>query len=181
MAAWHRSRRADLGLRASGLILCWISYAAFARLVAVHSSPHAGDVVAYGLAALGFIAASGGSAMLLLGHHLFDEIEVSARWRRPQAGFWTPGPVEDNTMYDVAEPAMLVVGRDVDGCWIVSEGDGRLLGRFESVQAAERFAQAERRGRPAVSIATSAGRSPRLIGRLGLNSLRDRDPADARG
>lgn len=172
MAAWHRSRRADLGLRASGLLLCWISYAAIARLVALHVPPQSAGALAYGLAAIGFIAASGGSALLFLGHHLLDEIEVSARWR-PKPDSDPLFPLENMTVHDMVEPTMLVVGRDVDGSWTVRESAGLLLGRFASARAAERFAQTEQRGRSAVSIATSAGSPRRLVGRLTLRSHRD--------
>lgn len=81
MVAWHRSRRADIVLRASGLLLCWVSYTAISRLITMHVPPQKAGVLAYGIAAVGFMAAGAGSALTLLGHHLFDEIEVSARWR----------------------------------------------------------------------------------------------------
>jgi hypothetical protein len=35
------------------------------------------------LAVAAFPVASSGSALLCLGHHLLDRIEVAARWRRP--------------------------------------------------------------------------------------------------
>ncbi|WP_375419711.1 hypothetical protein [uncultured Sphingomonas sp.] len=41
----------------------------------------ASGIVAYSLALGGFVGASAGSALALYGRHLFDEIEVSARWR----------------------------------------------------------------------------------------------------
>jgi hypothetical protein len=41
----------------------------------------ASGVAAYLLALVGFLGASAGSALALYGRHLFDEIEVSARWR----------------------------------------------------------------------------------------------------
>jgi hypothetical protein len=82
MAAWHRSRRADMGLRAAGSLLCWLSLAALARLVAIRPPAQSADAVACLLAAIGFVAAGAGSAMLFLGGHLFDEVEVSARWSR---------------------------------------------------------------------------------------------------
>lgn len=81
MAAWHRSRRADLGLRALGLGLCAVAYLAIARLVAMAQPPQSAGALAYALAAGGFISADAGSAMALLGNHLFDEIEVSSRWQ----------------------------------------------------------------------------------------------------
>lgn len=145
MVAWHRSRRADIVLRATGLLLCWVSYAAIARLVAMHVPPQKAGVLAYGLATISFMAASTGSALSLLGHHLFDEIEVSARWReRPDT--IVPFRSESYIEMAISEPAMLVVGRDIDGDWTVRESAGMLLGRFSSAQAAQRFAEAERRG-----------------------------------
>jgi hypothetical protein len=79
MAAWHRSRRADLGLRGTGLLLCWTSYGAIARLAALHVAPPSAGALAYGLAAAGFLAASAGGALTALGRHLFDQIEVGSR------------------------------------------------------------------------------------------------------
>jgi hypothetical protein len=67
---------------------------------------------------------------------------------------------------------ILVVGKDVDGNWTVHEGAGVLLGRFPSCQAARRFAERERRSRPSLSIASSAGASPRIQGVLTLASSR---------
>ncbi|MBW6522788.1 hypothetical protein KZ810_04690 [Sphingomonas sp. RHCKR47] len=81
MAAWHRSRRADVGLRAAGLLFGWIGYAAIARLIAMHVAPREAGLPTLAIAAVGFMAASAGSAMAALGRHLFDEVEVSARWR----------------------------------------------------------------------------------------------------
>lgn len=71
-----------MGLRAAGLLLCCLSYVAFVRLVALRTPPQTADAIAYLLAAIGFMSASAGSAMLFLGNHLFDEVEVSARWHR---------------------------------------------------------------------------------------------------
>jgi hypothetical protein len=81
MAAWHRSRRADLGLRALGLGLCAVAYLAIARLVAIAQPLQTAGALAFVLAAIGFLGASAGSAMTLLGNHLFDEIEISAHWQ----------------------------------------------------------------------------------------------------
>jgi len=167
MAAWHRSRRADIVLRATGLLLCWVSYAEVSRLFALHVPPHQAGILPYGIAALGFMAASAGSALTLLGHLLFDEIEVSARWRaRPALS--VPIPSGGHIEMNIPEPAMLVVGRDIDGDWTVRESAGMLLGRFSSAQAAQRFAEAERRGRTSISLATSAGSPRRIEGRLSL-------------
>jgi hypothetical protein len=81
MAAWHRSRRADLGLRALGLGLCVVAYLAISRVVAISQPTQAAGGLAFALAAVGFVSTSAGSAMTLLGKHLFDEIEISLRWQ----------------------------------------------------------------------------------------------------
>lgn len=168
MTAWYRSRRADLGLRASGLLLCGIAYTAVSRLSAMHISPQTAGVFAYAFAAIGFLTASAGSALVLVGRHLFDEIEVSERWRpRSRDTFSTS---ENSKAMYTTEPALLVVGRDTDGSWTVRESAGAMLGRFPSAHAAERFAQGQRRGRTAIAIATSAGFQPRIAGRLSLRS-----------
>lgn len=65
---------------------------------------------------------------------------------------------------------MPVVGRDADGSRTVRESAGAMLGRFASTQAAQRFAQGERRDRTANEIATSAGFRPRISGRLSLRN-----------
>ena len=68
-----------MGLRVIGILSCALAYLACARLAAVH--PHAVGVAAFALAATVFFAGSAGTAMALLGGHVFDEIEISARWR----------------------------------------------------------------------------------------------------
>jgi hypothetical protein len=112
MAAWHRSRRADMGLRAAGVLLCCLGGAAIARLVAMRTPPQTADALAFLLAAIGFLSASAGSAMLFLGSHLFDHIEVSARWHRRSPSAVFPAPDETNMMSP--EPSTPVAGRDVD-------------------------------------------------------------------
>lgn len=168
MAAWHRSWRADFGLRGAGLLLCAIAYGAIVRLCALPAVAETTGALAYALAAIGFLGASAGSALAMLGHHLFDPVAVSARWRqRPRASF---PPLETVTSMSQSESTLLVVGRDSDGSWTVCESAGRTLGRFATARAAERFAQAERRGRTTVAIATSAGVPPRIAGRLRLRT-----------
>ena len=82
MDAWRRSRRADIGLRAIGVLLCIIAYQAILRLIAIQPLPpeQAHGAEAFFLAAVGFLSASAGSAMTCLGDHLFDRIEISTRW-----------------------------------------------------------------------------------------------------
>ncbi|MFV0623393.1 hypothetical protein ACBY01_05175 [Sphingomonas sp. ac-8] len=169
MASWHRSRRADLGLRASGLLLWGAAYAAFAQLVALRLPPHGEGALGYGLAALGFVAASAGGVLTMLGSHLFDKGQASARWQHPACATASPILETATPMKDV-EPCLLVVGQEVDGSWTVHESAGLLLGRFASYQAAQRFACTERDRRPSTAIASSAGAPPRIAGRLKLRS-----------
>ena len=82
MVAWHGSRGADLALRAVGVLLCVVAYLAVAHLIALQSPLPDQMVGAESLilAAIGFLFASAGSATLCLGHHLFDRVQISARW-----------------------------------------------------------------------------------------------------
>lgn len=84
MVAWHRTWRGDAGLRLSGVCLCLIAYAALARLFAGRpsSATEVAGALTYALATIGFLSASAGAALTVFGHHLFDEIEVSARWHQ---------------------------------------------------------------------------------------------------
>lgn len=83
MSGWHRSGWGDAALRLSGAALCALSYITFVRLVAWGhvAAKGASLVTPLGLGTIGFLSASAGAAMLLLGRHLFDEVEVSSRWR----------------------------------------------------------------------------------------------------
>jgi hypothetical protein len=169
MAAWLRSWRLDLGLRASGLLSCGIAYAAIARLVAMQVPSGSASAAAYGLATIGFLAASAGSAMVMLGHHLFDEVEVSARWRpRPDATL--PNSAENMTVMTSTQPALPVVVRDSHGGWAVRDAAGTLLGRFPSIHAAQRFACAQHDGRAGPATAASTDAPPRMEERLSLRS-----------
>jgi hypothetical protein len=85
MVAWHRSWKADIGLRLLGLLCGAVAGVMFSHLFAMRL-PRAPGVLAYAMAATGFVSASASAALTLLGHHLFDEIEVSSRWRRDDTG-----------------------------------------------------------------------------------------------
>ena len=52
---------------------------------------------------------------------------------------------------------MLVLGRQVDGAWALTDGAGCLIGRFSSYEAAHVRAEEKRAMRPNVAVATSAG------------------------
>jgi hypothetical protein len=75
--AWHRKRWADLTLRAAGVLLLCLAALIAHRLFG--AGPHPEVLLDYPLAALGFVSVSTGSALLWLGCHLFDQIELSAR------------------------------------------------------------------------------------------------------
>lgn len=81
MTAFHQQWRLDFAMRAAGLLLCGLAGLAIARLGAMPLRPRAVSAAAYLLATIAFLGASAGSAMALLGRHLFDEVAVSQRWR----------------------------------------------------------------------------------------------------
>ncbi|MFD1951211.1 hypothetical protein ACFSGX_10590 [Sphingomonas arantia] len=84
MAAWHRSKQADIGLRVAGLALWGVAYAALTLLEALAKPTLHGPtaLLAIALAATLFLCASTGAALITLGNHLFDRITVSGRWQR---------------------------------------------------------------------------------------------------
>ena len=86
MRNWAVGRPGDLLMRAGGALLLLVSGTAIGTLAHHHAahrvfSPHIFDLA---LAATGFLASSIGAALLALGHHVFDEVEVSERWRYRQ-------------------------------------------------------------------------------------------------
>ena len=79
---WHRRPWAGPTIRIAGLAALGIAVEA-ARLL-LHSAgvpPADQSAMDYLLALIAFVLASAGSAMLFVGAHLFDEVEVSLRWR----------------------------------------------------------------------------------------------------
>lgn len=86
MVDWHRSWKAEFGLRALGLG-CWpLAYAAIARLFAAPPLTMATlGLSRFALAAVGCLSVSAGAALTIWGKHLLDDVAVSARWRRSNA------------------------------------------------------------------------------------------------
>ncbi len=82
--AQGKSLAADLGLRGAGLALVLLSIAAIHWLtILVHAGGrHEGTPLELLLALVGFVGASIGSGLLMIGAHIHDPIEVSGRWRR---------------------------------------------------------------------------------------------------
>jgi len=81
---WHRRPWAGPLIRLLGLALIALAVAVGRALFARSgASPAELGVRDWLLALVDFASASVGGGMLLAGAHLFDQIEVSARWRRP--------------------------------------------------------------------------------------------------
>lgn len=74
-------------IRVVGLLLIATSLFAIRHLsVSIHMTPrHTATLAELGLAAVGFLGASSGSALTFLGGHIFDRVEISARWARSAA------------------------------------------------------------------------------------------------
>lgn len=79
----RHSLQSDLSLRGLGLLSLGVSVLLIRSLVhylqgqVPHTPP---GPLSFLFAALGFLCGSAGGALLTLGHHLFDEVEVSQRW-----------------------------------------------------------------------------------------------------
>ena len=74
-----RRLRTDLSLRASGVLLLTIAATAIHTLARLHPPTGA---LAFLLATIGFLCASGGAMLVNVGRHIHDRVQVSARWRR---------------------------------------------------------------------------------------------------
>lgn len=82
MAARVRTWWQAWALRLLGLGLCVLAWRMIAHLVVMVSHGGRAGLAGYVVATLGFLAGSMGSALTVLGGHIFDEVRVSARWRR---------------------------------------------------------------------------------------------------
>ena len=72
-----------VSIRAAGLATLGLSWICGHELWRLHSMDGT-SALTFFLALVTFLAASAGSAMLIVGEHLFDEVEISQRWaRRP--------------------------------------------------------------------------------------------------
>ena len=79
---WHETGLAKFGLRVAGLIVLAIAYWAGAALYHRFAGTRAHPPLEYLLALAAIVCASTGSALTIMGHHLFDQVEVSSRWVR---------------------------------------------------------------------------------------------------
>ncbi|SFO28821.1 hypothetical protein [Sphingomonas sp. OK281] len=74
----HRLRT-DLSLRASGVLSLAIAITAVHALARLHS---AAGPFAFLLATIGFLCATAGTMLVVVGGHIHDPVRISARWRR---------------------------------------------------------------------------------------------------
>jgi cytochrome c oxidase assembly factor CtaG len=83
--AWHQKTGAAILLRVAGvaiLALAWLAAAALHSRAMAAGAPTR-DAVAWLLACSAFLCGSAGAGLAVLGPHIFDRIQVSRRWRRP--------------------------------------------------------------------------------------------------
>ena len=81
---WDRLPASRWGLRQLGVVLLLGAYAAGRHVMAIASGhPPYQPPSVYLFALIAFVCASAGGALLIHGHHLFDTVEISERWRRP--------------------------------------------------------------------------------------------------
>lgn len=73
-------KSSGIAIRSAGAALIVLCTACVHELVLRRSAPDSG--AAYLFAFLSFATGTLGSALLVLGGHLFDRIEVAERWRR---------------------------------------------------------------------------------------------------
>ncbi|MBA3940981.1 MAG: hypothetical protein C0520_07205 [Sphingopyxis sp.] len=97
MKKWHENPAADVGLRAGGLALLGLGWPLAARLHQLALAVPAREATSFMLllAAILFLCAGAGSALLFAGSGLWETVEVSERWRRlppPDAGSATRRP-----------------------------------------------------------------------------------------
>ena len=81
--AWYEHRASGPLLRIGGAVLLLLAYAC-GRALRAHAIAGGAedDALAYLLALLTFLCATSGAALLFVGRHLFDRIEIAERWRR---------------------------------------------------------------------------------------------------
>jgi hypothetical protein len=74
-----RRLRIDLSLRASGILSLAVAATAIHTLARLHPPT---DALALLLATIGFLCTSAGAMLVMVGGHIHDRVQVSARWRR---------------------------------------------------------------------------------------------------
>ena len=77
---WHERKYVGLALRFAGLGLLAIGALVGRRLFAVADPRGKLYAFSYLLALISIISVSAGSALALLGQHLFEQVELPSRW-----------------------------------------------------------------------------------------------------
>jgi hypothetical protein len=78
---WHERKYVGLALRLAGLILGAIAWRLGHHLFAIPDPRAKLRPLSYLLALVWVMSACAGSALAVLGRHLFDPVELPARWR----------------------------------------------------------------------------------------------------
>lgn len=109
--------KTDIELRLCGAASCGVSYLAIRSLMALHlsESQMSQSALPFFLAGIGFLCASAGAAVLVLGHHIFDQVEISERWRtKPSAKPLTTQGMnpEDAKALGGSHPSRVVINQD---------------------------------------------------------------------
>ena len=82
---WHERLPYRIALRLAGLALLGLAWWSAATLLHKYGGRIEHPPLEYLLAAIALVCAITGSGLTAMGHHLFDKIEVAARWSRPSA------------------------------------------------------------------------------------------------
>jgi hypothetical protein len=77
---WYERKYAGLVLRLIGLLLLMLATLIGRHLFGVADLAAKTRPSAYALALIGMASACSGAALAVLGRHLFDQVELSARW-----------------------------------------------------------------------------------------------------
>jgi hypothetical protein len=105
---WNRRPALRWGLRQLGVVLLLASYASGKHLALI-THARAGDppLLAYLLALTAFLGLSSGAALVIHGHHLFEKVAISDRWRRlPPPADRLPTPRD---VFVVPDPSLTAV------------------------------------------------------------------------
>ena len=97
----------DISLRVAGVLLLIMFLLLYRRLVDSVGLRHSQDVslAEYLAAAGGFMCFSVGSALLMLGEHILDQVEVSSRWIQG-------GPISPPKLARGSLPKLAIVERN---------------------------------------------------------------------
>lgn len=117
MDDWHHDWKTDIGLRLCGTMSCGISYLAIHSLMALRlaNGQLPEGVLPFFLAAVGFLCASAGAVLLSLGHHIFDQVEISERWRAKPPAMDHPAKLmgrADPKGPDDGRPSRFIINQD---------------------------------------------------------------------